>query len=68
MAISCMTYHQWAGPFVPRGHGPRPREAQWFNLKVYDIEGPFFEHGPYLSIYLSNTKKNVRRKILRCKG
>lgn len=37
-------------------------------LKVYDIEGPFFEHGPYLSIRLSNTKKNARRKILRCKG
>ena len=33
MAISCMTYHQWAGPYVPRGHGPRPREAQWFNWK-----------------------------------
>lgn len=50
MAISCMTYHQWAGPLVPRGHGPRPREAQWVNLKVFDIEGPSFEQGPCLSI------------------
>ncbi len=62
MAISCMTYHQWAGPLVPRGHGPRPREAQWVNLKVFDIEGPSFEQGPCLSIYLSITKKNVQRE------
>ena len=53
MAISCMTYHQWAGPLVPRGHGPRPREAQWVYLKVYDIDLPLTT--ALILAYLSNT-------------